>query len=53
MLNFFIYFIDFLKRKCYKNQNNRYFKQKIGEKSIKNVTTLFLFNPNCGYGERM
>ena len=41
MLNFFIYFIDFhLKRKCYKTQNNRKFKQKIGEKSIKIFTTL-------------
>ena len=43
MLNFFIYFIDFLlKRKCYKTQNNRKFKQKIGEKSIKIFTTLLL-----------
>ena len=43
MLNFFIYFIDFLKRKCYKNQNNRKFKQKIGVWSIKIFTTL-IFN---------
>ena len=33
--------MDFLlKRKCYKNQNNRKFKQKVGEKSIKILTTL-------------
>ena len=32
MLDFFIYFIDFIrKRKCYKTQNNRKFKPKIGE----------------------
>ena len=44
MLDFFIYFIDFLlKRKFYKNQNNRKFKQKIGEKSIKNLTTQIFF----------
>ena len=36
MLNFLKYFIDFfLKRKFYKTQNNRKFKQKIAEKSIK------------------
>ena len=41
MLNFFIYFIDFfLKRKFYKTQINRKFKQRIGEKSIKIFTTL-------------
>ena len=41
MLNFFIYFIDFLlKRKCFKTQNNRKFKPKIVEKSIKIFTSL-------------
>ena len=44
MLNFLIYFIDFhLKSKRYKTQNNRKFKQRIGEKSTKIFTTLFFF----------
>ena len=44
MLSFFIYFLDFpLKRKCYKTQNNRKFKLKIGEKSIKIFITLIYF----------
>ena len=43
MINFCIYFIDFLlKRKCHKTQNNRKFKQKIVEKSIKIFTILVL-----------
>ena len=41
MVYFFKYFKDLLlKRKCYKNQNNRKFKKEIGEKSIKIFTTL-------------
>ena len=63
MLNFFIYFKDFhLKIKCYKtqilsfisffskfeSQNNRKFKQKIDEKSIKIFTTLL----NCTHKDK-
>ena len=41
MLNFFLYFKKKInKRKCYKTQNNRKFKPKIFEKSIKLFTSL-------------
>ena len=40
MLKFFIYFIDFHLKKSYKTQNNRKFKPKNVEKSIKIFTSL-------------
>ena len=44
MINFFIFFVDFLlKRKFYKTQKNRKFNQKIGEKIDQNFHKPIIF----------